>query len=331
MNPYRGEDFFSFFRILLIRLGDRVAGGMGRGDMASDEVQIVTLCLIACTSACVGTFLVLRRMTMLANSLSHTILPGIVVMVLITKGVSHGASSYRMGTLLMTALITGVITTALTEWFCKGFHLRKDAGIGLIFTALFSLGIIGINLFLRHVHMGLETVTGNLDALHIDDVRLAFKVCVINCAIVIAFRKSYVLVTFDAAFARNCGISDLFFRYLLMVQTATTAISAFRALGVFLFLAFIVVLPEAARCFTKKIGSLIFCGCAIGCAVSTVSVALARHSLSVYAIPLSTAGMTTILLGLAFCVGIGYRSVLSYVRKRGVRLRIARAPERGMG
>ena len=80
MNPYTGTNFFTFFVTLFTRIS-----AMLHGDLASDEIQVLTLCCISISGALIGTFLYLRRMTMLANSLSHTILLGIVIAFLILR------------------------------------------------------------------------------------------------------------------------------------------------------------------------------------------------------------------------------------------------------
>ena len=79
VNPYFGKNFFSFLLLFAQRMGSLLTGKIGFSDLASDEIQVLVLALVALASALVGTFLVLKKMTMLANSLSHTILLGIVV------------------------------------------------------------------------------------------------------------------------------------------------------------------------------------------------------------------------------------------------------------
>lgn len=78
-NPYHGQTFWGFFVELAKRLGALTTGQLSFDQLVSDEIQVFVLIGVAISSALVGTFLVLRRMTMLANSLSHTILMGIVL------------------------------------------------------------------------------------------------------------------------------------------------------------------------------------------------------------------------------------------------------------
>lgn len=78
-NPYHGHSLFEFLGEFAKRMSSFVTGGLSLDQLVSDEIQILSLMGVAISSALVGSFLVLRKMTMLANSLSHTILMGIVL------------------------------------------------------------------------------------------------------------------------------------------------------------------------------------------------------------------------------------------------------------
>ncbi|MCB1071952.1 MAG: metal ABC transporter permease [Chlamydiia bacterium] len=308
MNPYTGQSFFSFFGILFHRLFQFLKGDLN--SLASDEVQVLVLILIALSSAIVGTFLVLKKMTMLANSLSHTILLGIVGAFLIGKYLfSQGGGLYTLHipSLIIGALITALFTTFSTEFLHKKLRLQEDASIGLIFTAFFALGVVLVTTLSRNSHLGIEAIMGNVDALHPDNVKQVFYLFLFNSAIAFFFFRRLEVTAFDPQLAKNFGISILFFNYLLMFQTALTAIGSFRAVGVFLFLAFLVAPVLTARFFTHRLKPLLFLAGGIGVIASIVSVALSRHFLSVYNIPLATSGLAASILGLCFACGAIYR------------------------
>ena len=116
-----------------------------QGALASDELQLLMLLLLAIPSALLGIFISLRKMTMLANSLSHTILLGIVITFLLF----HGEGLLTPKALLFSSFISALLTAFITESCVKLFRLQNDASIGLVFTALFSLGIILVTLFVK--------------------------------------------------------------------------------------------------------------------------------------------------------------------------------------
>ncbi len=150
-NPYNGQTFFGFFLTLLHRLWGFVSGDLEWRHLASDELQVVVLVGVASSSALVGTFLVLRKMTMLANALSHTILLGIVGAYLLTRETvlfqdgGHGGP-INIQAMLLAALVMGLVTTFLTEFLTKTARLQEDASTGIVFTSLFALGIILVTL-----------------------------------------------------------------------------------------------------------------------------------------------------------------------------------------
>ena len=312
MNPYTGQSFFGFFGVLFKRVFLALKGDAH--SLATDEVQLLVLVMIALSSALIGTFLVLKKMTMLANSLSHTVLLGIVGAFLITRG--EGIYTISVPTLLIGALITALCTTFSTEFLHKKLRLQEDTSIGLIFTAFFALGVVLVTTLSRNSHLGIEAIMGNVDGLHPSDVKQVFYLFLFNAALIFLCFRRLELLAFDSQLARNMGISLIFFNYLLMFQTALTAIGSFRAVGAFLFLAFLVAPVLTARFFTHRLKPLLFLAGGIGVLAAAFSVALSRHILSVYHIPLSTSGLAATVLGAFFVCGIIKR--LTFQRERAV-------------
>lgn len=274
--------------------------------------MLVLIALSLC-SALIGTFLVLKKMTMLANSLSHTILLGLVVTYLLfSSSHSYGLASLSIQMLLFAAFITGLITTLLTQLLTSVMKLQEDASIGLVFTTLFALGLVLVTAYTRNVHLGVEAVMGNIDALHVHDLKLIFGVALANFIVIALFFKEFKIVSFDSSLASTLGFSCNFFNYLLMVLTAATAIGAFRAVGVLLFLAFIVGLPLTGRLLSNKLMTCMWLALAIGAAASLVSVAFSRHLLSVYQAPVSTSGLVVVTIGIGYILAV----IFSLLRKR---------------
>ena len=110
MNPYWGQNFFSFFAVLF----QRMTGQLPLDQLASDEVQLIVLMGTLLSTVLLGTFLTLKKMTMMANSLSHTTLLGIVIAYLIFFAPETDLS-IDTGILLVAALASAVLTTLLTE------------------------------------------------------------------------------------------------------------------------------------------------------------------------------------------------------------------------
>ena len=292
-NPYSDQDFFGFFAVFFSRLFAFVTGKLPFEALVADEIQVSVLSCVALAAALVGTFLVLRRMAMLANALSHTILLGIVVAYLL-------GSTLTIPILMTAALATGIATTFLTEFLNRVIKLQEDASIGLIFSVLFALGILLLSFFSRNVHIGTELVMGNVDALQRNDIKIVGTVLGINAVLFLVLYYGFKITTFDPNLARTFGFSPLFFNYLLMVQTSATAVGAFRAVGVLMVLAFLVLPPLTARLLTHRLPRLIGLAGVIGVLASLIGVALSRHILTCCGKGLSTGGIAVIVLGLIY-------------------------------
>lgn len=312
-NPYTGQTFFGFFATLLHRLWLFISGQLSYADMATDEIQMVVLIGVAASGALVGTFLVLRKMAMLANSLSHTILLGIVLAYIATKdGLLVQGHGINIQAMLLAAMLMGLATAFLTEFLTKTAKLQEDASIGIVFTSLFAVGIILVTLLTRNAHIGTEVVMGNVDALHIDDCKFVWIIFLMNLVLFSLFFKEYKITTFDPGLARAFGISAVFFNYLLMVQVSITAIGAFRAVGVLMVLAFITGPVLTARLLTHDLKKMILLAIALGCTASVAGVALARHFLSEYDVALSTGGVVVCTIAAMFLAAAAFSYIANY-------------------
>src|SRR3989338_2937436 len=289
MNPYWGKDFFEFFSLLFLRLVRAMKGDLAFCDLASDEVQLLVLAGVGISTSLIGNLLILKRMTMLANALSHTILLGLVSAYLFLfplMGASEEGIGMDLNLLMAAAFFTSLFTVLSTEFLKRVAKVQEDASIGLVFTTLFALGITAVTLFARNLHLEADAVMGNVDALHLNDLKLVGFVALLNAV------------------------------GLLLFQTVLTLVGAFRAVGVFLVLALLVFPPLAARRLTHNLGRLFFLSPLLGAAASVLAVALSRHLLSVYHLALSTAGLLVFILGCLYLLLL--LPSLTFRKKKGI-------------
>ena len=292
---YWGKDFFTFFVVLL--------GRCFRGEIIhpeSDEVQIVVLACIGIACAMVGSFLVLRKMAMVANAISHTVLIGVVGAFLVLHyGLGKPFSQLLdidMKLLVMASLLASLVTMGCTEFLHQTLRLSKDASIGLVFTSLFSAGIVLVTLFTKNTHIGAELIMGNVDMLHPHDIWTGLILVGLNLMGFVLLKKEYVVTSFDGPFAKMVGISPIVMQYVMVVQTSITLVGAFRAVGVVLVLALLVVPPVTARLFVHRVWPMIGVSAGISSGAALIAVALSRHMVTVYDIALSTSGLMVVLL-----------------------------------
>lgn len=288
MSPYWGANFFSFFKVLFSRF---LSGEIM--NLQADELQIGVLSLISLSSALIGPFLILRKMVMFANALSHTLLLGIALVFLIF-GVSIFSS---FAFLALGALFAAFLTAFLTEGLKKWFRVSEDASIGLIFTSLFALGIVLVSLYMKEMHLGIESVMGNADVLQLQDLKTGALLCLMNGAFVFVFYPFLKISSFDSFLAKTLGIKTSLLQFALQVLVAITCIAAFRAVGVVLVLALLIIPFMTARLFSSRLKTLIFLTAGIGILASVIAVAITRHVLSTLDLPISTSGTLVLVLG----------------------------------
>ena len=321
-NPYSGETFFGVLLQLVLRLWAFIRGELSLDQLASDEIQIIVLIGVAISSALVGSFLVLRKMTMLAHSLSHTILVGIVLAFL---WVHHGlaeqaehAGKIDIHIMLLAALIMGLITAFLTEFLTKSARLQEDASTGLVFTTLFAIGVIALTVLTRNAHIGTEVIMGSVDSLQLNDGELVYTVLAINIVLFILFFKEFAITSFDSGLARALGLAPMIFNYLLMAQVSLTAIGAFRAVGVLMVLSFFTGPPLTAYLLTHNLKRMLVLSALIGVIASVLGVAITRHILTYYGIPLSTAGVVVCTIVALYIIAAFFpnRSKILYLFRR---------------
>lgn len=222
------------------------------------EIQIIAgIVAIAC--ALPGTFLVLRKMSMMSDSITHTILLGIVLAFFIT----HDLSSPL---LIVGAALMGVVTVWLTEMLSQTRLLAEDAAIGVVFPLLFSIAIILITRHAGSVHLDTDAVLlGELafapfDRMIIGSVDIGAKaiyttgfLLLINLAAIGIFFKELKVATFDPMLAAVLGFSPTLIHYGLMTLVSLTAVGAFQAVGSVLVVAFMIGPPVTAYLLTNDL------------------------------------------------------------------------------
>lgn len=266
----------------------------------------------AASCALIGTFLVLRRMALLGDAISHAVLPGIVIAFLITGDRSPLPMVLGAGAL-------GLLTVFLVELFHRTRRLKEDASIGVVFPALFSIGVILISRYAGQIDLDLDCVLYGeiaytpLDILIIGGRDLGPKALWINGAILLGnltfvglLFKELKLTTFDPQLAATLGLSPILMHYLLMGSVSVTVVGAFESVGAILVLALLVVPPAAAYLWTDKLVHML--GIAIGVGVGS---AFGGYYLARWW-DASIAG------SIALCTGILFLLSLAFARKHGL-------------
>lgn len=204
------------------------------------QTGLLAIVLVGVTCATVGVYVVLRRMAFIGDALSHTVLPGLVV-------------AYLQGwNLFGGALIAGLITALGIGWLSRREEVREDTAIGILFTAMFSLGILLVSTtrsFRDLSHM----LFGNILGVTGSDLAVIGVVAVVVVAVLGIFHKELELTSFDPTHAAVIGVRPDRIRYGLLMLLALAVVSAIQAVGVILTSALLVTPAAAAALLTNRL------------------------------------------------------------------------------
>ena len=220
-------------------------------------VATAAMCGMAC--ALLGNFLVLRKISLMGDAISHALLPGIVVAFLLTGS----RASWPM---FVGAACAGVLTAWLAEWLRGRGKVDEGASMGIVFTSLFALGIILLRRYADAVDLDPDCVlNGMLETSVFQDftqpVPRVFIVLssmfVINLLTVVLLYKELKISSFDPQLATTLGINARVMHYLLMSLTALTTVAAFEAVGPILVIAMLIVPAATAYLLTDRLPVMI--------------------------------------------------------------------------
>jgi manganese/zinc/iron transport system permease protein len=283
------------------------------------SLEIISIAVIV-ASACAlpGVFLVLRKVSLMSDAISHSILPGIVIGFFLTGDLTNPL-------VLVGAAVSGVLAVTLTETLLKTQRVDKDAAIGLVFPVLFSIGVILISRYASGVHLDTDAVLlGELAFAPFNratyfglnlplGIWVMGGILLLNLVVIVLFYKELKLATFDAGLAAALGFSPALLHYGLMSLVSVTAVGAFDHVGSILVVALMIAPPAAAYLLTDSLGRMLVYSVLIGAASAILGYFAARW------IDTSIAGAMATMTGVLFVV------VLLFAPERGL---VARARQR---
>jgi ABC-type Mn2+/Zn2+ transport system permease subunit len=209
------------------------------------QSALIAVVLVGIGCATIGVYVVLRRMAFIGDALAHTILPGIVVAYLNQWNLSIGA------------MVAGVLTALGIGWLSRRDEVREDTAIGVLFTAMFALGILLMGT-VRSFRDFSHILFGNVLGVTYADVGLMAVLTALILLALFLFHKELELTSFDPTHARVMGLSSDKLRYLLLVLLALTVVSAIQVVGVVLTSALLITPAATAALLTDRLSRMMF-------------------------------------------------------------------------
>lgn len=220
---------------------------------------LLTTSLVGVTCGVIGSFIVLRNMSLIGDALSHAILPGIFLAFVL---VGYSTIGFFLG-----SVFAGIVSAVLITWIQQYIKTKNDAAIGIVFTVMFSLGVIGISWLnnQKGAHLDLKDfLFGNALGIANEDIIISALVCVYTLISVFIFYRYLFITTFQPMIAQTMGISVKMIHYFLMLLLSFAVVAALRAVGVILVVAMLITPASSALLLTNRLYKVIIISAILG-------------------------------------------------------------------
>jgi manganese/zinc/iron transport system permease protein len=228
--------------------------------------KIVAMGFFVCLSCgLIGAFIVVRKLALMGDAISHGILPGLALSFMITQ-------SKALLPMFIGACIAGLLCSLCIEWLQKKSPLKADAALGLTFTSFFALGVLLITQMGNNAHIdaecllygeiGFTPLAKNLKwgAIELGPRALVTMamVTLLIISIIIVFYKQLLVTSFDETLSISLGLPIKAIHYGLMLLLATTIVAAFESVGVILVIAMLIFPSTTASFFFSRMPAILF-------------------------------------------------------------------------
>jgi len=231
---------------------------------------LIASSLVGLMCGVLGCFIVLRNMALIGDALAHAILPGVVVAFMV---VGYSALGFFTG-----AVIAGLLTAFGITWIQHNVNTKNDAAIGIVFTAMFSLGVMGISWISRDqgVHLDLKDfLFGNVLGVSNQDLYLTAGITIYVLISIAVFYRYLFVTTFQSVIAETMGISTTAVHYFLMLLLSFAVVASLQTVGVILVVAMLITPAATALLLSDRLRWVLFIAGCIGLISSVLGMVFA--------------------------------------------------------
>ena len=265
--------------------------------MSSFSIILLIAILVSCSCSILGVFLVLKKMSMLTDAITHTVLLGIVLCFFIVRRLDSPF-------LIMGASAFGILTVFLVEIISNNKNIKEDSAIGIVMAFLFSFAVLLISKYTANIHLDIDTVLLGEIAFapfHLREI-FGYKIAnalivssivlILNISFVGFFYKEIKISIFDKILANSLGLMPVLIHYLIMAMVSVTAITSFESVGATLMISFMIGPASTAYIISKKLTQMIIYSICFGVISSILGVVFAIK------FDVSISGMISVMVAL---------------------------------
>ena len=230
-------------------------GALGRYEFL--QSALLTAIMVGIMSGVIGSFIILRGMSLMGDAISHAVLPGVAVAYMLGINVLVGASVF------------GILAVVLIGFVATHSKIKTDTSIGVVFSAFYALGFILISMAESATNLH-HILFGNILAVSDQDIMTTAIVLGIVILFVSFFYKELLITSFDETYARTYGLKTQVLHYGLMLVLTLVTVSALQTVGIILVVAMLITPAATAFLWTNKLVTMLFLSASIG-AVAAIS------------------------------------------------------------
>lgn len=232
---------------------------------------LIAVVMVGIISGVIGCYVVIRGMSFFGDALSHSVLPGVAVSY-IASGGATGANLFLGG------LIAGIISALGIGWLTRGERLKEDTAIGIVFVAMYALGIAIISHDPRAYGRDLVHILfGNVLGIQGEDLFIMAVCGLLVLGGTLFFYKELQIISFDLNLARSLRLPAETLRLILLAFIAVTIIASLRVVGIALMLAMLIVPAATAQILTHRLHHMMLISAGLGAFGGAVGLLLSYH------------------------------------------------------
>jgi len=215
--------------------------------------SLMTAILVGIICAVVGSYLMVQRLALLGESVSHSVLPGVAIAFILGVDIFLGA------------FITGVISAVMIAWVRTRSPVKEDAAMGIIYSAFFSLGITLITIVQKNNKIDLlHFLFGNILGVTTRDVINTSVIAVIVVGAIALLYKELLFYTFDPEGAQASGLPINLLDFGLIILMSLTIVASLTTVGLALVVALLITPGATAYLLVKRLHQMMILGAVIG-------------------------------------------------------------------
>ncbi len=227
----------------------------------SVQLALAGAVLLGATCGLLGSFLVVRRLALVGDVLSHAVLPGV------TAGFLWNQTKDPIA-IFIGASIAGLFGTTVVTWITRTTKLKEDTALALVLSVFFAIGLVMMSIIQNLPDAnksGIDKVMfGQAAALSGTDIKLMGAVTAATILLLIAFYKELLVVSFDAAFARAIGLPVAWVQHAFMFLLSAAVVVALQAVGVVLISAMLITPAASAYLLTNRMPKMLALSVVLG-------------------------------------------------------------------